>query len=187
MAINNTQIVTIRGKTSYAKILGDPVPNYSKDGYEWKMDLQITKETAKELKGYGIGDRVKMKPEYLDGQPFVTFKQREMRTDYKTGGQVKNDPPTVLDIAGKPWPQDKLIGNGSDVDVQFTIKDHGPGKKAGVYIRKVRVLNLVPYDNPDALPPIDENDPFYKNLADVDANVPDGPDALNDLLDDDVM
>ncbi len=182
---NNTQIVTIRGKTSYAKILGDPVPNYAKDGKEWKMDLEISKETAKELKGYGIGDRVKMKTDYLDGKPHITFKQREFRINPKTGEETRNDPPTVVDIKGQPWPQDKLLGNGSDVDVQIVIKDYGAGKKQGVYIRKVRVLNLIPYEGADALPPIDENDPFYQNLANMEVN--DGADALDDLLDDDVM
>ncbi len=178
-----SQIVTIRGKTSYAKILGNPVLNYSKDGKEWKMDLKIGKDTAKELKNYGIADRVKMKPDYLDGQPYITFKQRELRPD-----GTPNKPIAVVDIAGKPWDQNKLIGNESDVDVQFTVRDYGPGKKAGMYIRKVRVLNLVPYEGGDVLPPIDENDPFYKNLADaVDTNNTATADALADLLDDEIM
>jgi hypothetical protein len=75
MATNSVKMV-IRGKTSYAKILGDPVLNYSKDGKEWKMDLVIDKDTAKEFKDAGIGDRVKSKPDYLDGQFYVTFKRR---------------------------------------------------------------------------------------------------------------
>lgn len=155
MAISKTQKMVIRGKTSYAKILGDPVLNYSKDGKEWKMDLVIDKDIIKEFKDAGIGDRVKSKPEYLDGQPYVTFKQAEVRRDGK-----QNDPIKVVDILGDPWNQKTLLGNGTDVEVTFAVADHGPGKKKGMYIRQVRILKLVPYGG-DAVPDIDPNDPFY--------------------------
>lgn len=148
--------MVIRGKTSYAKILGDPVLNYSKDGKEWKMDLVIDKDTVKEFKDAGIGDRVKSKPEYLDGQYYVTFKQAEFRRSGE-----KNDPIPVVDILGDVWDPKQLIGNGSDVDVTFAVADHGPGKKKGMYIRQVRVLKLVPYAGESAAPPINPDDPFF--------------------------
>ncbi len=153
---NNTVKMVIRGKTSYAKVLGDPVLNYSKDGKEWKMDLVIDKDTVKEFKDAGIGDRVKSKPEYLDGQYYVTFKQAEFRRNGE-----KNDPITVVDILGDAWDQKKLLGNGTDVDVTFAVADHGPGKKKGMYIRQIRVLKLVPYDGANEAPPINPDDPFF--------------------------
>ncbi len=154
---NNAEIHVIRGKTSFAKILGDPVLNYSKDGKEWKMDLQITADTEKELKRLGIGDRVKRKDEYLDGQPFLTFKQKE----YKNNGEA-NSPINVVDAAGNPWDQSKLIGNGSTVDVKFVVVDYGKGKKHGVYPRSVRVLDLVEYTRTE-FEPLDESDEFFEN------------------------
>lgn len=155
---NKTETHVLRGETSYAKILGDPMPNYAKDGREWKMDLVIKdKDTLKEVKGLGIGDRVKNKENYLDGAPFLTFKQAEMRKD----GVTPNQPITVVDAAGNPWPDSKLIGNGSTVDVKFVVMDYGPGKKKGVYIRGVRVLDLVPYE-PKEFDDLDEDDEFYK-------------------------
>lgn len=156
MAINDTTTVVVRGKTSYAKILGDPVLNYSKDGKEWKMDLIIDKNTVKEIKGYGIGDRVKTKDDYADGQPHLTFKQAEFQRSGKA-----NNPIPVKDILGKDWDQSKLLGNGTDVEVKFVVKDHGIGKKHGVYIRSVRVLKLEPYERQE-FEPIDENDEFYQ-------------------------
>jgi hypothetical protein len=154
MATNQIKMV-IRGKTSYAKILGDPVLNYSKDGKEWKMDLVIDPDTVKEFKAAGIGDRVKSKPEYLDGQDYVTFKQAEFR---RSGD--KNDPIPVVDILGDEWNAKQLLGNGTDVEVTFAVVDHGAGKKKGMYIRQVRVLKLVPYSG-DAVPDINPDDPFF--------------------------
>lgn len=160
---NKPQTLVIRGKAMYAKILGDPILNYDKSGKEWKMDLAITnKDSLKELKAAGISDRVKRKENYLDGEPFLSFKQSEYRKD----GVTPNDPIPVIDIKGKEWDDEKLIGNGSDVDVKFVVMDFGPGKKKGVYIRGVRVLNLVPYEKND-FAPISEDDEFFQNTLKV--------------------
>jgi len=163
MASNETKTVVLRGKTSFAKILGAPVLNFSKDGKEWKMDLVLDKDTVKEVKALGIGDRVKTKDGYLDGQPHLSFKQAELKRD-----GTPNQPIDVKDIAGKPWPENKLLGNGTDVDVKFVVMDYGPGKKKGVYIRSVRVLSLVPYEKQE-FEPLSEDDPFYKQLAEAEA------------------
>jgi len=157
------QTLVIRGKANYAKILGDPVLNYNKDGKEWKMDLLITnKDSLKELKAAGIADRIKRKEGYLDGEPFLSFKQAEYRRD----GVTKNDPIPVIDIKGSAWDDEKLIGNGSDVDVKFAVIDYGVGKKSGVYIRGVRVLNLVPYEG-SGFAAISEDDEFFQNTLKV--------------------
>lgn len=163
----SNKFATLRGKTSYAKILGEPVLSYDKTQREWTMDLVIDKNTVKELKPLGISDRVKTKDEYNDGQPFLSFRQRELRPDPATGGTKPNDPIKVVQIDGKtPWPQDKLIGNGSTVDVRFEVRDYGPGKKKGVYIRSVRVLDLVPFER-EEFKPLDETDEFYQKAQQV--------------------
>lgn len=160
MANGNVQTVVLRGEAMYAKVLGDPVLNYNKDGKEWKLDFKLAdKNSEAELKKLGIADRIKSKENYLDGAPFLTFKQAEFRKD----GVTPNQPIKVVDIAGKEWSQDKLIGNGSKVDVKFVVMDFGPGKKKGVYIRSIRVLDHVPYEK-DEFPEIDENDEFFDNL-----------------------
>lgn len=153
---NNTVTAVIRGKASFARVLGDPVLNYDKSGKEWKLDVQITKDTVKEIKSLGIGDRVKSKDEYLDGSPYLSFKQAEFRKDGKPNFPIK-----VVDIKGNDWDQSKLIGNGSDIDVKFVVMDHGTGKKKGVYIRSIRVLKLVEYGGKSEFDAIDEDDEFY--------------------------
>jgi hypothetical protein len=175
--MNNDAIVYVRGKTSFAKILGNPVDNYAKDGKEWKMDLVISDETAKEMKQYGISDRVKIKDGYVDGQKYLSFKQPE----YRKGGDgtpVRNQPIKVVDIKGETWPDDKLIGNGSDVDVKFRVVDYGKGKKPGVYISSVRVLKLVSYTKKEDFPEITEDDPFYVGVD----NTENALDGLNDEI-----
>lgn len=155
----NPELV-LRGKAHYAKILGDPVLNFSKDGKEWKMDLELINEGfEKELEAAGIADRVKNKEKYLDGAPHLSFKQKEL----KRNGSA-NDPIEVVDAAGNPWDQSKLIGNESIVDVKFVVVDYGKSMPKGVYIRKVRVLDLVPFENND-FEPLDENDEFYQKAV----------------------
>ena len=155
MATKTTTLV-FRGKASFAKILGEPVLNFAKDGKEHKMDLELLDKNAiKEMKAVGVEDRVKNKENYLDGNPFITFKQAE----FKKNGEP-NKTITVVDAAGNPWPQDVEIGNGSVVVVKFVVMDFGPNKYKGVYIRSVRVLEHVPYNRAE-FDPIDEGDEFY--------------------------
>lgn len=151
---NKPQTAVFRGKAQYAKVLGEPMLNYNKDGKEWKLDLVLAdKGLLAEAKKLGIGDRVKQKDDYVDGRSYMTFKQAEFKRD-----GTANEPIKVTDILGNPWPKDKLIGNGSDVDVKFVVIDYGPGKKSGVYIRSIRVLKLVEYNKKefDDLPEDDE-------------------------------
>jgi hypothetical protein len=155
--MSNSNVVVFRGKASFAKVLGDPVSNPFDDNRNWTIDLVLTPETVKEAKSLGIGDKVKQKDEYLDGQPFMTFRQAEYRKD----GETKNDPIPVRDIRGNTWDQDKLIGNGSDIDLKFVVMDFGKGKKKGVYIRGIRVLKLVEYAGKNDFEPISEDDEFF--------------------------
>lgn len=71
----------------------------------------------------------------------------------------KADPIRIVDANGEPW-DGRLIGNGSIVDVKFVVKDYGVGKKKGVYIRALRVLELVPYVSQD-FAPLDSDDDFF--------------------------
>ena len=177
---NKNQLVTLRGKLSFAKLLGNPVPNYNKDGNEWKTDFQISKDSIKELKAYGVGDRVKTKDNYLDGQPFLSFKHPALKKD----GEA-NDPIPVVDIRGAPWNDKELLGNGTDADIKFVIVDFGPGKKKGVYLRSVRILKLVPYAGGGGFDAVDEDDEFYNELlAQQGAENALEVDELNDDVDD---
>lgn len=123
------------------------------------MDLLVDPAIEKEFKAAGIGDRIRRKDNYLEGAPYVTFKQAEQTREGKP-----NKPISVVDILGDPWPQDKLIGNGTDVEVTFVVRDYGKALKKGMYIRTVRVLKHVPYSASN-VEPIDKTDPFYAEAA----------------------
>lgn len=151
----------LRGETSFAKLLGDPLPNFGKDGFEWKVDLKLDPKDIKVLKAAGVADRVKMKENYLDGAPYLTLKVKSERTDAKTGEKIPNDPPAIVDKDGEDWNPKKLIGNGSVVDVKIVVRDWGPGRPKGIYLNKTRVLKLVPYGGDD-FPDLAETDEFYE-------------------------
>ena len=153
---NESTTVVIRGKVNYFRMLPDQLhPNYNKDGKEWTTDFYGF--PVKEFKTLGIGDRVKQRDEYLDGESFTTFKQKELRAD-----GTPNKPITVTDILGKPWDPEREIGNGSTVDAKFAVVDYGKGKKKGVYLRSIRVLDLVEFTRGAAFEPLDESDEFYQ-------------------------
>ena len=190
---DNVQTFYIRGETQFAKILGDPIPNYNKDGYEWKMDLVLDDAGVEQFNDISpdVSDRVKVNKKnkktgelVYEGRPHISFKHSQIT---KAGNE--NRPITVVDAAGNTWPQDKLIGNGSKVDVKFIVMDFGKGKFPGVYIRAVRVLEHVPYEVQE-FEPISEDDEFYKEAeeaaANLEAEMTDAPEVEQDDLDDEV-
>jgi hypothetical protein len=148
---------TIRGTAHWAKVLGDPVPNYSGDNREWTIDLTPDEDGLAKLKELGIEDRLKNKDD--DRGDFIQFRQREKRMDGSLNKRIN-----VVDAAGEAWPQDKLIGNGSVVDVRFDYRDYGAGKKPGVYPQAIRVLEHAEYQRVD-FAPLHEDDPYAKPAA----------------------
>jgi len=169
---DNITTLVYRGKLQYAKVLGEPVPNYAKDGKEWKFDFipNDPDNAAKELKSLGVGDRLRSaentdgEPRY-DGAKFLTFKQRAERNDGSP-----NNPVRVLDIHNNPWPQDVLLGNETVADVKFVVIDNGKGKFKGIYPRSIRVLDLVPYTSQE-FEPIDEDDEFFKKAKEQERQI----------------
>lgn len=128
----------LNGKVFWAKILGDPVDNYQKDGKEWTMDFVPDKEGLATLKNLGLEKKIRNKDD--ERGDFIQLRQREYRANGK-----KNDPITVVDAKNRPWNRETKIGNGSDVEVKIDVADYGKGKPMGVYPRAVRVLDLVAY------------------------------------------
>lgn len=167
MPRDNVTTLVYRGKLQYAKVLGDPVDNYAKDGKEWKFDFIPNDQdgATKELKSLGVGDRLRSKEKadgepLYDGQKFLSFKHRATKADGSP-----NDPIKVRTATGKPWPsEDILLGNDTVADVTFVVIDNGKGRFKGMYPRSIRVLDLVPYAKQDATP-LDESDEYYEKAA----------------------
>lgn len=194
---NKPSTLVFRGQLQYARVLGDPVLNYAKDGQEWKFDF-IPNDPAgaeKELaatKANKVTDRLRSltdsegNPRY-DGAKYMSFKQAAERRD-----GTPNNPIRVEDAYGNPWPEDVLLGNGTVADVKFVVIDNGPGKFPGVYPRSIRVLELIPYQSKE-FDPIDENDPYFAKAAEAAREIamlkgvqPKAPEASGEFVDDEL-
>jgi hypothetical protein len=137
-------------------------------------------EGLKTLKKLGIADRLR---DPKDGdertERFISFRHKELKKD-----GTKADPIRIVDSGNSPW-GDGLIGNGSTVDVKFVVRDYGTGRKKGVYIRALRVLDLVPYVAQE-FAPLESDDEFFSEQVSDDLRLPDGlePVVEDDLNDD---
>lgn len=138
------------GILHWAKVLGDPVPNYNRDGNEWTFDFTPDEDGLVLLKKLGIADKLKNKGD--DRENFIQFKQKEFRANGK-----RNDPISICDAANKAWDPEVRIGNKSVAEVKFRVVDYGKGKQTGVYPQALRILELVPYVRQEFAPLPEDN------------------------------
>ena len=145
---------------------------------EWNVDVTPDAEGKALLKKLGIADRLRQ-PKEGDSrtEPFLSFRHKEMKAD-----GTKAEPIRIVDANNDAW-DGRLIGNGSQVDVKFVVKDYGVGKKKGVYIRAIRVLDLVPYVSQD-FAPLTSDDEFFSAADEDKATEFTVQDALDELDDD---
>jgi hypothetical protein len=153
--------VFIRGKAFYPKIF-NAVPNYNKDGFEWTIDLAL--DSAGVAQATSEISKKKLKENDNFGT-YIRFKQSTTYKDPVSGEMKTRKGPEVVDAAGKPWNPDIKIGNESLVDVKAQVVDYGAGKELGVYLQKVRVLELVPYEGGQDFPELTGEDEKFKVAA----------------------
>lgn len=148
----------VTGNISWAKILGEPVPNYNRDGHEWTFDFYPNAEALalfKELKIVG-----KMKDD-KQGNKFLRFTQKAKRADGKD-----NFPITVVDARNREWDPDVKIGNDSLGEVKFKVVDYGKGLQTmGIYPQAVRILEHKPFVRQE-FAPLPEDSEYVKALPD---------------------
>lgn len=169
-------VIVVRGVASWAKVLGAPRLNTYTGDKEWSIDVTPDKEGRTLIRKAGIADRLR-EPKENDTrkESFMSFRHKELRKD-----GTPNDPLRIVDSDNAKW-GNSLIGNGSTVDVKFAVKDYGPGKKKGVYIRAVRVLEHVPYEVED-FAPLDSDDEYFAN-ASTEAETEERPQTVLEALD----
>lgn len=139
------------GTIYWAKVLGKPVLNYEGDAREWTY--QFVPDDVSFLKQHGLLDRLKEDKKGIIEGDFLNLKKPEL--DSK--GEA-NDPIRIYDADNKPWDTNKLIGNGSKVDVKLTIADWGKGKKKSIWTSAIRVTEHVPYES-NEFGGMDSNEP----------------------------
>lgn len=138
-AVNKTTVF-LSGKLYWAKVLGDPRPNYQGDAREWTFEFEPNEEGLKVLKQHKLTDRLKDK--YDDRGRFIVLRKTELNKDGNP-----NPPIRIYDANNEDWDRSVLIGNESEADVKIDIRDYGLGKKKGVYPVAIRVTSLVPYQS----------------------------------------
>lgn len=146
----------VTGKLHWAKILGDPVPNYNRDGREWTLDFTPDAEGKKLFKELKIDGKLKNKGD--ERGDFIQFRQRELRAD-----GTPNFPISVVDARNRKWDPSVKIGNDSLGEVKFKVVDYGKGKPVGIYPQAVRVLEHKVYER-EEFAPLPEDNKYVQNF-----------------------
>jgi len=127
----------VKGKAFWVKVQS-PDTEYEP---KWKADLEVSEEDGAILKGLG------MIPRSVEGVPSDTRVQFKRKCEKMDGS--KNEQPILVDKDNKRLTS--LIGNGSDVIVQYRVYE--TTYKGKVYqnfdLQGIKVMNLVPYGSPD--------------------------------------
>ena len=135
----------VRGKAMWASI---QAPNTTFDPV-YCIDLVVAPETVDDLKKLGL------KVKNTDEGPTVKFKRNQFRPD-----GTENKRPVVRDAQNQPFSD--LIGNGSEVIVQFSTYEWKNKFGSGVStdLQGVQVVHLVPYrtGDGDEFEPLDAED-----------------------------
>lgn len=133
----------LSGRLFWAKVTGNPVPNYGGDAREWTFEFEPDEAGVAILKKHGLLDRLKEKEDAKnpDKGRFLVLRKKEFSADGS-----ENAPIRLYDKDQNKWNGD-LIGNGSKADVKIDIRDYGVGKKKGVYPVAIRVTDAVEYQS----------------------------------------
>lgn len=107
----------IQGKASYAKILGKAPPGYENGPAEWTVDVILDKDGVEQYKKSGA-DEFYVKTNKDTGEQYVRFTRRAVKQDGTEGKPI-----SVFGPDGKDWEQNKLIGNGSVLNVKFSLNE----------------------------------------------------------------
>lgn len=149
----------VRGVANWAKVIGEPRKNNFDDYREWTVDVSLDKEGLALFKKLGVSDRLRDPKDGDNRGKFYTFKQKEFRAD-----GTANDPIKIFGVGPggdpTPWPEGKLIGNGSTLNVKFKFQPAEGKKKAGVYIRAIQVLDLIKYESQE-FSTLSDDDKFF--------------------------
>jgi len=137
----------LTGKAYWFKVLGKPVPNYNKDGFEWAFDVSVDEATKKDLIGYGLASKIKNRGD--ERGDFITFKRASVKRSGPKAGE-ENDPIRVIASDGKTvWDKSVKLGNGSTIKVKFTLNEVTNKRTKEKSMRadplSIQVWDYVPY------------------------------------------
>lgn len=130
----------LAGKAGYAKIVGPAPAGYENGPNEWTFDLILDEENKTKALKDGVD------PFYIrvnkSGEDYIKFTRKEKKQDGEAAKPIE-----IQDHKGELWDGKTLIGNGSDLRVQFTlntVKSKGQQRLKPSVLR-VQVWTLVKY------------------------------------------
>lgn len=130
-----TSMYSVKGKAKWAKVFefNRDMGEYHKD-YDgaYTIDVYLDEDQMKTVSKSGT----QVKPKIDDEGIFVKFKRKHADFIPALGGA-----PKVVDKDDQPWDTEVLIGNGSEVEVFFTV--YSTKKGNGTRLEGIRVLDLV--------------------------------------------
>lgn len=110
-----TKTHIIQGRAQFAKIVGNPVPGYNNGPPEWQFDLVLDAQGKKDFLKSGADKAYIKNKEEID---YVRFTRKAVRSDGTPGKPIG-----IIDAQGKDWDQGILIGNGSVLNVAYTLNE----------------------------------------------------------------
>jgi hypothetical protein len=140
----------IQGKAYWCKIIGRPHDNKFNPGVkQWSFDLgNIDKATQKQLLEMGM-KKTSLRNKSDERETFISFQKNASKADGEPTAPFR-----IVDQNNQPWPKDKLIGNGSTLNVSVMLSERlFRGEK---FLKPValaiQVWDYVEYERPAEFP-----------------------------------
>lgn len=133
----------VSGKARYAKILGAAPPGFDNGPEEWTFDLVLDEDGEKQFLKSGASDFY-VKTNKDTGERYLKFSRKLVKRD---GGEGK--PFSVVGPDGQEWDQKKLIGNGSTLNVKFSLNEitHKGAKRLKPSALAIQIWDHIPYES----------------------------------------
>lgn len=133
----------ISGKSFWFVATGAPKASIVNPVPQWSFDLSINDETKDKLLAVGMTENY-LRDKGDERGTFVTFTRSSVKKDGSPGAPFR-----IVDAQDKPWPKNKLVGNGSELNVVITLNER---TFRGKTFQKpsaiaIQVWNHVPYDS----------------------------------------
>lgn len=150
-------IVTAKNNILFAVVTGRGVDNYDKDGYIYKVAVELDKDEEKrirkEAKAFWNANKSKDQGDEPANWENITYKDKEgnRAISAQTKVEINGDPVVVGLVDGQRNKLDPKvygsIGKGSTGAISITMKIYQSGRKEGVslFLNAVQLGTFVPY------------------------------------------
>ena len=137
-----SQLYSVTGTANWAKLFErnrDKGEFHVETDGATTIDLLLDKEGLDTMKKAGS----RLRPKITDEGVVIKFKRPWVHQSIEAFGGA----PRVVNKDDEPWDTEISVGNGSQVEVFFSVYDTKMGK--GTRLEGVRVLDLIEYEAPE--------------------------------------